>query len=335
LGEFQAYPKCKYHYSGKTIAVQNPEEEKALGGGWANNPTAFAFYQGPKRALPQHDPVKWVDDWTVAGISEDHRNKIRVQLLRAHAAHWKSPEAPNADTEAMRLAFGGVAQVLLDAGLLSREHLLKEIPQLVWDSAIAGGWWRLASETPRDMFPDKLGHYWIWRDDSRDWDMLFAAEAAKWRANLLEASGPVSDPTEPPEVPRRKRSKLAEATASTPVRVQSWDEIEIVFLSDERVQIWYGRQPETCNYDEMGFVDRRNGTPSQSWILLRALAQNQGQIPTTGRSARPSAAFEKRIERTRKLLQTFFGLSEDPLPLEKGVGYRLRCKIGCAPSFEK
>src|SRR5207253_2451885 len=119
---------------------------------------------------------------------ENRRDKIKAQLLRAHAAFWNSPNASDADTKAMRIAFDGVAHVLFDAGLLSQELLANEIPQLVWDSAIAGGWWCLASETYQDMFPEKLGHYWVWRDDSRDWSLLFTVEAAEWRAKLLEAS---------------------------------------------------------------------------------------------------------------------------------------------------
>jgi hypothetical protein len=90
---FQAYPKCKYHYTGKTTTVKNPEEEAALGGGWANSPAAFSPYKEPKRALPEHDPVKWVDQWAAEGISENLRKKIRAQLYRAHAAYWKSPDA--------------------------------------------------------------------------------------------------------------------------------------------------------------------------------------------------------------------------------------------------
>jgi len=61
----------------------------------------------------------------------------------------------------MRLAFSRIAAVLLEAGILAHKHLEKEIPDLVWDSAIAGGWWRYASETPLSIFPEAIGHYWF------------------------------------------------------------------------------------------------------------------------------------------------------------------------------
>ena len=335
MGEYQyrAYPAAKYHYTGNTIVVKNPEEDAALGGGWADRPNAFDPYKGPRRLGPQHDPVKWVDQWSVEGLSEGDRKKIKAQLLKAHAAFWKRPDAPNADSEAMRLAFDGVARVLFETGLLNEQPLAKEIPELVWDSAIAGGWWRLASDTPQKIFPERLGRYWVWRDDSRNWNMLFTAEASEWQARLLEASASVSDPTEPPKAHAlRKRAKSAAMRAgSAPAR---WQDVEISFLSDERVQISIGEQRETFNYAEMGFDDQRNGTPSRSWILLRGLAQNQGMIPETGRGAKGWAAIEKQIERTRKLLQSHFGILEDPLPFVKGVGYRLGCKIWQARSFD-
>src|SRR5258708_7572817 len=65
--------------------------------------------------------------------------------------------------EAMEHAFNGIANVLLDAGKLTEQLLESDIPALVWDSAIAGGWWRLASETPKRIFPEQIGHYSVWR----------------------------------------------------------------------------------------------------------------------------------------------------------------------------
>src|SRR6185437_7257596 len=57
---------------------------------------------------------------------------------------------------------------------------------LVWDSAIAGGWYRLAGESHQNIFPEKLGHYHVWRDDKTDWTGLFYSEEREWRALLLE-----------------------------------------------------------------------------------------------------------------------------------------------------
>jgi hypothetical protein len=326
----------RFHCSGKIVTVKNPEEEAALGGGWARHPADFSPYQGPRQDEAGHDPCIWVDLWRVEGLSESDRRKIKAELLRAHVVFWKAPDEFQADTQAMSRAFHGVARILLDAGILNKQLLEEDIPELVWDAAIAGAWWRFASETRQGMFPTKQGHYWVYRDDSRDWNHLFALEAIEWQARLLEAPAPVPGPAEPPKSPERRtlNQSAAKRTSARPP-AQQWEEVSITFLSEERVQTWIANQPETCNYAEIGFADRRNGKPNKSWAVLRFLAQNAGFLPTTGRGAKGWAAREKQIERTRKVLKNYFGISDDPLPFEKGVGYRLRCKIERAPSFYK
>jgi hypothetical protein len=51
------------------------------------------------------------------------------------------------------------------------------------------------------------------------------------------------------------------ATTSPP-RAERWEDIEISFTSDERVQIRNGGTTYTCNYGELGFEDRRNELPN-------------------------------------------------------------------------
>jgi hypothetical protein len=182
----QEYPKVKYHWGGKEITIQTADEEAALGGGWANTPAAFAPYKGPRTAGAEHHPERWVDEWPISGLSAEDRKRIKAQLWRADSGFWKSPDARSADTAAMRLAFDGVANVLFAAGILTEQLLRDQIPLFVWDSAIAAGWWRLASETPQDVFREQLGHYWVWREEGKDWQGLFRSETGKWRAQLLE-----------------------------------------------------------------------------------------------------------------------------------------------------
>ena len=93
----------------------------------------------------------------------------------------------------MRLAFNEVARILLEGGILTGQLLVSEIPLLAWDAAIAAGWYRLASETRKDIFPEQLGHYWVWRDESRDWQGLFRSETAEWHARLLEVPEPAPE----------------------------------------------------------------------------------------------------------------------------------------------
>src|ERR1022692_3754287 len=68
-------------------------EEAALGSGWADRPAAFAAYRGPRPArTAQQTPIQWVDDWPVRGVTAGHRQAIKMELLRADAAFWKSPD---------------------------------------------------------------------------------------------------------------------------------------------------------------------------------------------------------------------------------------------------
>src|ERR1022692_1831211 len=52
----------------------------------------------------------------VPAVMSDHRQGIKIELLRADVAFWKSPDTPDAHHTAMRLAFEGVAMVLFAAG---------------------------------------------------------------------------------------------------------------------------------------------------------------------------------------------------------------------------
>src|ERR1022692_3679758 len=144
------YPKMKYHWIQNHVIVNNADEGTALGGGWADTPAAFAPYRGPRppRTADQK-AIKWVDDWPVPAVMSDHRQGIKIELLRVDVAFWKSPDTPDAHHTAMRQAFEGVAMVLFAAGILTESLLRNEIPQLVWDSAIAAGWWR--SVLPRRL----------------------------------------------------------------------------------------------------------------------------------------------------------------------------------------
>jgi hypothetical protein len=122
---------------------------------------------------------------------------------------------------------------------------------------------------------------------------------------------------------------VSEQPAVRPV----WEDLEISFISDQRVQVTFGGQRQTFNYAEMGFEDNRSGKPNQAWGILRALAQASGVLPEPARDANEFLRMGKRIERTRHLLMDHFHITSDPIPLEGG--YHCRFKIGCDPSFYK
>jgi hypothetical protein len=160
-------------------------------------------------------------------------------------------------------------------------------------------------------------------EQSREWQ--------EFQAILLEVAE--AQPSLPKDESQLEASISAGALAGK--AGIDWENINISFLSDERVQVEVGRQVETRNYVEMGFEDKRSGKPNQAWGLLRALAVAGGVIPNAARNSKDFIAMVKRIERMRETLRRHFGISSDPIPLDSKQGYCCRFHIRCAPSFEK
>jgi hypothetical protein len=114
---------------------------------------------------------------------------------------------------------------------------------------------------------------------------------------------------------------------------KSWQPVEITFLSDERVEICCdGIQRKTYNYGELGFEDRRNGTPNRAWIMLREMAKLGGTIPRSS-AGKERAMIQKRIEEIRQRLQDHFKIDTDPIPFN-GSAYQTSFKIGRRPSSD-
>lgn len=128
--------------------------------------------------------------------------------------------------------------------------------------------------------------------------------------------------------------------AKSKCQAEKWEEIEISFLSDERVQVTIGTHMESRNYDEMGFASKKNGTPVLAWKTLRVMAEAGGVISVAS-DGRKWANVEKRMQEIRKVLRDRFGLPGDPLWYTKKTprnpdeyGYRTKFKLGCRPSYK-
>lgn len=119
-----------------------------------------------------------------------------------------------------------------------------------------------------------------------------------------------------------------------------WEDIEILFLSDDRVQIVRGgKRCETLNYAEFGFEDGRTGNPNQAWILLRQLAEKRGCIASQTEAQMEWSKVEKRIQEIRSVLRKYFGITSDPIPFiekthpQNAGGYNACFRISCGPSY--
>jgi hypothetical protein len=127
----------------------------------------------------------------------------------------------------------------------------------------------------------------------------------------------------------KAQGSLAQDSDETPaleISAASWQEIEIAFLSDERVEISSGGNRKTYNYSELGFEDRRNEKPNRAWIMLRELASSGGSIHARSEIGKKRAMVQKRIEEIREKLRGYFKIESDPIPLN-GNTYHASFKI--------
>jgi hypothetical protein len=114
----------------------------------------------------------------------------------------------------------------------------------------------------------------------------------------------------------------------------NWEDIEIRFLSDDRVQIYRrGKAGESLNFAEFGFEDKRTKISTSAWITLRELAQANGMIRDETQTRVSWTKLEKRVQEIRRLLRKYFEIAPDPIPYGRGTGYRTKFKVTCGPSF--
>ena len=176
-------------------------------------------------------------------------------------------------------------------------------------------------------------------EDRFNWRLIFRLQKAVDQAHVLLAKRSMD------VVPE---TALGELVATAPVRtpsnanehvgtdaerigfVSSWPEVEIAFLSDERIEICCGAtERKTYNYGELAFEDRRNGSPNRAWTVLREMARKGGTIPQPS-AGKERAMLQKRIEEIRKRLRSHFKIGTDPIPFS-GTGYQTSFKIGRRP----
>ena len=148
---------------------------------------------------------------------------------------------------------------------------------------------------PEQELTETFGGYKVTSGYESQFRRILESRIAHWRAEgLTRASVGDSQNSEPAGDIGQEAGNAAppqpatvkDGTIGAEYRAESWQAIEISFLSDERVQIRCGPQIETRNYGELvGFADRRNGKPNQAWVMLRAMAEAKGLIRVPRRRA--------------------------------------------------
>ena len=217
------------------------------------------------------------------------------------------------------LAFGRESGDLVRQGVWSLDRLQREAPEFLRKLTIGA-----SLERGTDKRGDRLREM-----------------VSRWSGGLLEEVRSAFRQSPQWKEYEGLLIELAEAVETQPETVVSeqdrvpvdWEDIEITFLSDERVSVKTGNENRTYNYAEMGFEDRRSGKPNRAWGLLRTLAQAGGVIPNSVRDGKEFIALEKGVERLRSGLRAHFQIASDPMPLDSMKGYCCRFKVECAPAF--
>lgn len=112
-----------------------------------------------------------------------------------------------------------------------------------------------------------------------------------------------------------------------------WEDITLRFVGDNDVVIIIPGEDgaRETNYEGMGFVDKRRGTPTLAWGLLKTFADKEGIINWTNNDDME----RDEINRLKKQKQTlsnglisYFKIEENPfLDYRKERGYKLRMNI--------
>ena len=120
----------------------------------------------------------------------------------------------------------------------------------------------------------------------------------------------------------------------------TWDQISIMFTSDDRVQVTVGDQSSSSNYEGLGFANRRSPRSYRTaWKTLRALAESNGTLAVP---IRQRTTIEKRMQEIRQTLRTHFRRegyeilqTSNPLPYNKHrKSYTSSFTAGVLPSFD-
>jgi hypothetical protein len=143
------------------------------------------------------------------------------------------------------------------------------------------------------------------------------------------------------ETNQEKVAMPGNVPSGTDLKARCWEDIDIVFLSELKVQITINSQPQPPqNYAEMGFDNKKNKNPVAAWETFRELAQHGGVCRVAANGKR-WGQIEKRMQEIRKAFRCRYALPGDPIPFSKKTpqnredfGYRAKFRIRCHPASD-
>jgi hypothetical protein len=107
-----------------------------------------------------------------------------------------------------------------------------------------------------------------------------------------------------------------------------WQDVTIRFITQDQVHVQVGNVSDVFDFVQMGMQDRRKNPaqPDGRWALLVDFARGRGVARWSATSENRKR--QKQKEGLRKVLRTFFGISDDPFePLDDHRGWRARFRV--------
>jgi hypothetical protein len=196
----------------------------------------------------------------------------------------------------------------------------------VWEFLIAEG---AQTPTPDGTILAQRRMYWETTSETIDHPFSGSANFCVSLRSQIQLTGeqPLRKrPADESQVDERSGQSATKSVAQLP----EWERIEITFVGDHDFELRVpGAAIQRLNYKNIqGFEDRRTGKPNEQWAMLRAFAlQPGGLIPDTARTGKQWEAIQKKVERTSRALRKHLGMTGDPFPYFKGVGYRARIRL--------
>ena len=106
----------------------------------------------------------------------------------------------------------------------------------------------------------------------------------------------------------------------------TWENVNLKFVDGHRVSVKVKFERGLFNYTQMGMANSKNGEPTVQWDLLRAFAEERGELTWGSRKA--DANNKKRKGNLARDLSRFFRIDGDPFVYDETIkGWRSRFHI--------
>ena len=114
--------------------------------------------------------------------------------------------------------------------------------------------------------------------------------------------------------------------------ITNWESLEIRFITEQEVLLTSDDHGDIRRsqfaFSNLGFNDKRNGSPNQSWSFLTLLSIHDGILDTSSSTIDQKEQIKKEKQALKNHLQQIFMLDTDPFhPFRQNRQYELKCKI--------